>query len=82
MGTAESTSGLHKAVVTMLVESAALYAVAFLLFIGTWGANSPAQFIFLPVLAQVQVRTVFFLLPSLRRSTILGRFYLTMEVNR
>lgn len=56
MGTSNDTGGLHKAIATMLVESAGLYAVAFLLFIGTWGANSPAQFIFLPVIAEVQVR--------------------------
>lgn len=62
MGTANGAGGLHKAVVTMLVESAAIYAVAFLLFIGTWGASNPAQFIFLPVLAEIQVRSFFFCL--------------------
>ena len=77
MGTADRASGLHKAIVTMLVESAVLYAVAFLIFIGTWGAGNAAQFIFLPVLAEVQVRTFFPL-----RSIILGRLCLIVETNR
>ena len=55
MGTEAGAVGMHKAIITMLVESAALYAVAFLLYIGSWGAQSPAQFIFLPVLTEAQV---------------------------
>ena len=58
MGTAAGALGLHKAIITMLVESAALYAVTFLIFIGTWASSNPAQFIFLPALAQVQVSAV------------------------
>ena len=49
--------GLYKAVVTVLSESSALYAITFLLFIGTWAANNPAEFFFWPILAQTQVRT-------------------------
>lgn len=50
---------LYKAIVTILVESSALYAVTLILFIGPWGAENGAQFIFFPILAQIQVRTVF-----------------------
>ena len=55
-------SGLYMAVVTVLVESAAIYAVNFLLFIGTWIPSNPAQYFFFPILAQVQVS--FFILSS------------------
>ena len=48
--------GLCKAVVTMLVESCALYAVSSLLVIGPWGANNPITNVFLPILNQTQVR--------------------------
>ena len=65
MGTAHSSSGLHKAVITMLIESAALYAVVLLLLIGTWSASSPAQFIFLPILAEIQVCALFTYLGTL-----------------
>ena len=52
-------SGLYTAVlaiVAMIVESYALYAVNFLLFIGPWGANSYIANIFFPILIQTQVR--------------------------
>lgn len=52
------------AVIAMLVECAGLYAVAFILFIGSWGAGSPAQFIFLSLLGETQVRAVCILLPD------------------
>lgn len=51
-------SGLYKAVITILGESSALYAVTFLLWIGTWAANNSAQYFFFPILAQSQVRGV------------------------
>ena len=53
--------GVYKAIVTMLIESSALYAVSSILFIGPWGANSWVADIFLPILAQNQVRAVFLL---------------------
>lgn len=56
MGPLFKPSGLYKAVVTTLVESSAPYAVTFLLFIGAWATANPAQFIFLPIVAQTQVR--------------------------
>ena len=49
-------SGLYKAVITVLGESSALYAVTFLVWIGTWATNSSAQYFFFPILAQAQVR--------------------------
>jgi len=57
MGAPVGISGLYKAIVTMLIESSALYAVNSLLFIGPWGAGSHAADIFLPILAETQVRT-------------------------
>ena len=48
--------GLCKAIITMLIESCALYAVSSLLVIGPWGAGSNAANIFFFVLTQTQVR--------------------------
>ena len=49
--------GLCKAIVTMLVESCALYAVSSLLVIGPWSANiNPITNFFLAVLPEIQVR--------------------------
>ena len=50
------SGGMYKAIVTMLIESCALYAVNSLLFIGLWGAQNYAESIFLPILAETQVR--------------------------
>lgn len=50
------TNGLYTAVVTMLVESSAPYAVAFILYIGPWAANSPVTNIFTAVVGDFQVR--------------------------
>ena len=49
-------SALYKAIITVISESSALYAVTFLFWIGTWAANNPAEYFFFPLLAQVQVR--------------------------
>lgn len=51
-------SGLYKAIVTILCESSALYAVTFLLWVGTWATNNPAEYFLFPILAQTQVRGV------------------------
>ena len=51
-------NGLYKTVVTMLVESSALYAVSSLLVIGPLAAGSPAMDMFSPVLALTQVRVL------------------------
>jgi hypothetical protein len=50
---------MYKTVVTMIIESSALYAVSSLLFIGTWGAGSWVSSVFSPILEDTQVRTVF-----------------------
>lgn len=42
----------------VLIESCALYAVTFILFIVPWGAKSRIADIFFPILAEAQVRTV------------------------
>ena len=46
-----------KAVVTMLVESGALFAVSLLLVLGTWGAKNYVAESFFPILSETQVRT-------------------------
>ena len=58
MGPLVRPDRLYKAIVTVLVESCSLYAVTFVLFIGTWATTSPLQFVFFPILAQTQVRAV------------------------
>lgn len=58
-GATSGVGGIYKAVVTTLVESSALYAVAFLLYIGPWAANSYLALVFSPVLGGIQVRGVF-----------------------
>ena len=47
---------LCRAIVTMLIESSTLYAVNSLLFVVSWATGSHAAQIFLPVLAETQVR--------------------------
>ena len=76
MGAAASAGELYKATVTILVESSALFVIAFLLFLGTWAARSFVQYIFLQILGQIQVRIIF--------TTILGYVYdrLIVALNR
>ena len=50
-------NGLHKVIVTMFVESSALYAVSSLLVLGPSSAGNSAADIFIPILAETQVRT-------------------------
>ena len=66
-GALDGSSGLHAAtatVVTMLIESYALYAVATLLYLVPWAVNSSAFFLFPGVLGAAQVRVVFIPLRS------------------
>ena len=58
VGTTAGVTGLYKAIVTMLVESSALYAASLVLTAGPWVAGSYLQDIFTPILAEVQVRPV------------------------
>lgn len=55
MGASAVTGGLYAVVVTMLVESCALYAISYLLFIVPWALESPTGNIFFPILAETQV---------------------------
>lgn len=56
MGAPGGTGGLYKAIIAMLVESFSIYAINFLLYTGPWIADNFAQYIFLPLLSQTQVR--------------------------
>lgn len=58
VGAAAKATRLYKTIVTMLIESSALYAASFLLYIGPWGANSNVSDIFFPLLAETQVRAL------------------------
>ena len=66
IGDSEGSGGLHTAattVVTMLIESYALYAIAILLFIVPWVVHSAAVDLFSKVLGTIQVRSVFIFAP-------------------
>lgn len=56
VGTSSASSGLYKAVIIMLIESCAFYAVNLLIYIGLWAANSIYEYIFDPILLEAQVR--------------------------
>ena len=59
LGAQAGKSGVYTAVVTILIESSALYAITSLLFVVPWGVGSRVAQIFLPALAQTQVCPVF-----------------------
>lgn len=59
MGATSRATRLYRAIVTMLIESCALYAITFLLFIATWRTGGPVLYIFDPILTETQV-SVFF----------------------
>ena len=56
VGTPVGMAGLYKTTFTMIVESSALYAVTYVLFLGSWSAGSSVVLVFLPILANTQVR--------------------------
>ena len=58
-GAPAGASGLYETIVAVFVESCAIYAVISLLFVVPWGAKSHVADIFLPILAEVQVRFLF-----------------------
>jgi len=63
MGASAGTaSGLYKAIATVLVESCALYAASFILFMGAWGSGSPTANIFFPIVAETQVIAPFLII--------------------
>jgi hypothetical protein len=59
MGSLAKPDRLYKTVVTILVESCALYTVSYLLFLGPWASSSPVCDVFFPMLAANQVSTIF-----------------------
>jgi len=59
-------TGLYKTIVTMLIESSAIYAASSLLFLGFWGSGSYVADMFSEIQAETQVRAFF---PSTRRSS-------------
>lgn len=61
MGATDKTGRLYETIVTMLIESAALYAVSLLLFIGPYVAGNWLQDTFWPILNETQVCAVFIL---------------------
>jgi hypothetical protein len=79
IGASSGAGGLYTALITMLVESSALYAICYLLYMIPTAAGSYVGYIFSPVLGQVQVRAAF---TFPRRITIFERHFLIMEVNR
>lgn len=58
MGVLAKPNSLYTTIVTILVESCALYTVSYLLFLGPWASSSPVSNAFFPMLAQNQVRFV------------------------
>lgn len=58
MGAPAKARGLYNTAITILIESCALYAVSYILFIGPWAIGSPVANIFFPILAETQVRAV------------------------
>ena len=60
MGGSAGVGQLYGAVITILVESSALYAVSFLLFFVPWAARSWVDNAFWPILLEVQVCAAFF----------------------
>jgi hypothetical protein len=58
MGARAGPGKLYKAIVTILIESSALYAVSFALFIVSWIAQSWLMDTFWPILNETQVCAV------------------------
>ena len=49
---------LYGALVTILVESCAIYTASYLLFLGPWASGSPIWNAFFPMLVEAQVRAI------------------------
>ena len=58
-GNPAGVSGLYSTIVTMLIESCALYTCAILLYVIPWWANSDVSTTFGSILTETQVRNVF-----------------------
>jgi hypothetical protein len=59
IGAPSGPGGLYTAIITMLVESSALNAIAILLYIIPFSIDTYVVYIFSPVLGHIQVRSVF-----------------------
>ena len=57
-GNLVASDGMYNTIVTMLVESCALYTVTFLLFVVPWFSSSNLSSTFWPALTEIQVRLV------------------------
>lgn len=55
MGAPSGFTGLYKTVITMLIESSAIYAASSLLFLGFWASGSHIGEVFSAIHAEVQV---------------------------
>ena len=55
-GASQRVGGLYMAIITTLIESYALYAIAFMLYVVSWAVEHPIVYIFSQVLGNVQVR--------------------------
>ena len=65
MGAAASVGGFYVTALTIFIKSSVLYAVSFLLYIGTLAAESPLEYPFMQILVQTQVHPVsWFFCPS------------------
>ena len=56
----DGVTRLYKAIVTMLIESCALYTVCLILWVGPYRAGSSIQFITWPVVGETQVCHAFY----------------------
>ena len=59
IGASPGLGGLYTAVITMLVESSALSAIAYLLYIASDSAHSSSAYLFSQPLGEIQVRADF-----------------------
>ena len=78
MGVLDRAGAVYNAIIAMLVESCALFAVSFLPFIVAWARGSTSQTIFYPILAETQVCVVF----VSPHASILRHCHLTVVTNR
>ena len=58
MGPLSRPDRLYRTIITVLVESSALYAINFVVYIGPWGAQKSISGVIFPLLAVNQVRIV------------------------
>lgn len=83
MGTQSKAGGLYNVIVTILVESSALYSVTFISYIVPWAIPSGVQFIFLPILAGAQVSvipTISLHIVDHRCEQVIGPFLIVLRV--